>query len=697
MKMLIVGSDVLYVRELAEAARLSAPGTRVVNSYGVSEATIDTSYFERTALHLAPEGPAPIGRCFANQRLLVLDEAMRPTPVGVHGELYIGGDGVARGYLGRPDLTAERFVPDPWGEPGARLYRTGDRARFLADGNVEFLGRVDFQIKVRGFRVEPGEIEMALVEHPAVDKAVVVARNDGGADNRLVAYLVLDEQAAAGGTGRQEKAGKAPKKEKARRKRAPRGFLPPVMVPMLRAKATPAAAPTPETPETPEIAGRPEPEAPAGPARPATAAERELVVRTWNATAADYPRERSIVELLAEQVAARPQAVALDFEGAQLTYAELDLRAGRLARRLRRLGVGPGTLVGLAAERSLEMVVGLVGILQAGGAYLPLDPSYPGERLAFMAAEAGVRVLVAQERLIERLPEPLAAAMAEVVSLETTLATDEPSGTALAKPGPHDLAYVLYTSGSTGRPKGVAVEHRSVVRLVTGTDYADFSHREVFLQLAPVPFDASTLEIWGPLLNGGRLAIMPPETPSLDELAAAILRHGVTTLWVTTGLFHQMVDARLDSLVTARQILTGGDVLSVPHVNRMLAALPAGSVLLNCYGPTENTTFTTCHRMLPGGRIEGASVPIGRPIANSRVLRARPPTSSRCRAGVVGELYAGGDGVARGYVGRPELTAERFVPDPFGAPGSRLYRTGDLDALARPTARSSSSAAPTAR
>ncbi|HSF42757.1 MAG TPA: amino acid adenylation domain-containing protein, partial [Thermoanaerobaculia bacterium] len=373
-----------------------------------------------------------------------------------------------------------------------------------------------------------------------------------------------------------------------------------------------------------------------------------------------YPREATIHGLFAEQARLTPEAVAVVFGDETLTYAELHARAGCLAARLAALGVGPDVPVGLCAERSLDLIVAILGILEAGGAYVPLDPNYPADRLAFMLEDVAAPVLVVQERLLGLLPP----SDARVVLLES-LGSGAEEAVPAPPADPENLAYVLYTSGSTGQPKGVAVTHRNVVRLVKETDYARFGPDEVFLQLAPVSFDASTLEIWGPLLNGGRLVVFPPGPPSLPELGRALERHGVTTLWLTAGLFHQMVEENLPGLRPVRQLLAGGDVLSPDPVRRVLEELP-GTVLVNGYGPTENTTFTCCHSMTDPAEV-GATVPIGRPIANTSVYL------------IDGELYAGGDGLARGYFNRPDLTAERFVPDPVsGRAGERLYRTGDL-------------------
>ncbi len=399
--------------------------------------------------------------------------------------------------------------------------------------------------------------------------------------------------------------------------------------------------------------------------------ERMQVLETWNRTAADFPREATVHGLFDEQAMRTPEAVAVVHGDERLTYHDLARRSERLAHRLLALGVRSEERVGLCSGRSLEMITALVGILKTGAAYLPLDPSSPPERLAWMLADAGATVLLAERRLLNgsEVPGDL-----RVLWLEDLEAGDEPPALPLPQVPATSLAYVMYTSGSTGKPKGVAVTHRNVIRLVRGADYASMGPEQAWLQFAPVSFDAATLEIWAPLLNGGRLVLFPGEKPSLDELGRAIGRFGVTSLWLTAGLFHQMVDHELESLRPLRQLLAGGDVVSPVHARRALEALP-GLALIDGYGPTEGTTFTCTWRMTDPRQV-GAAVPIGAPIANARVYvldgRMQPVP-----VGVAGELWIGGEGLARGYLGRPDLTAERFVPDPFGRAGERLYRTGD--------------------
>jgi amino acid adenylation domain-containing protein len=405
-------------------------------------------------------------------------------------------------------------------------------------------------------------------------------------------------------------------------------------------------------------------------------AERHQLVAEWNDTASGFP-ERTLHGLFAEQAAARPDAVAVSWEVGEMSYGELDRRSGEIARHLRRLGVSIDARVALVVERSPEMVAALLGILKAGGGYLPLDPSYPRERLALLLADAAPAAVVGPRHLLAALPPGTVPRLA----LEDTFAEATEGDTAplCADVPPASLAYVLYTSGSTGTPKGVEVSHRAVVRLVRDTAYAAFGPGEIFLQLSPMSFDLATFEIWGPLLNGGRLALLPPGPFTVAGLYAAVERHRVTTIWLTSGLFHLAVEEGLAPLGGLRQLVAGGDVLSRPHVLRALEALPEVD-LINGYGPTENTTFSTTHRLRDGLPAGEPSVPIGRPIAASRAY-VLDPSLTLLPAGCVGELYVGGAGVARGYLGRPALTAERFLPDPFSADPrgeDRLYRTGDL-------------------
>jgi amino acid adenylation domain-containing protein len=371
--------------------------------------------------------------------------------------------------------------------------------------------------------------------------------------------------------------------------------------------------------------------------------------------------------------------VALVCGDQQLTYGELDRRSDQIARYLQSHGVSRGGRVGLYSQRSMDAVAAILGILKAGAAYVPFDPSYPPKLLRFVYEDCAPALMLVQSSL-------LGAGGTQfwdggLHDLHGAARAPEAQGDAptLPKTGPEDLAYVMYTSGSTGHPKGVLIPHRGVVRLVIDNTFAAMGPDQVHLQLAPLAFDASTFEIWGALLNGGRLAILPAPYPSLDEIAQSISHHGVTTLWLTAGLFHLMVDHRLEGLAPLRQLIAGGDVLSPSHIVRAQAGLPLCQ-LINGYGPTENTTFTCCYRIPRDAAAVVATprpIPIGTPIAHTEVYildESRQPVTD----GQEGELYAGGAGLALGYLNRDELTAERFVTDPFDASGrGKLYRTGD--------------------
>ncbi len=402
-----------------------------------------------------------------------------------------------------------------------------------------------------------------------------------------------------------------------------------------------------------------------------TDTERRRMCVEWNDTARAYPL-RCVHELFEAQAARRPDALAVVDEATRLTYGELNRRANRLARRLRERGVGRDTPVGVCMERAPEMIVAWLAILKAGGAYVPLDPADPPARLAFMATDTGLHLVVTQSRIAGIV----AGAGMDIVCVDTL--TDEGSGVSEENPAwesaPDDLAYVMYTSGSTGRPKGVEITHRGIVRLLFGVDYATFNAEQIWLQLAPPGFDLSTLEVWGALLHGARCVLFPERVPTARQLSAVIRTHQVNALWLTASLFNAVLDEAPQTLAPIAQLLIGGEALSVAHVRRALAALPT-TRLVNGYGPTESTTFACCYE-IPRALPEGLpSIPIGRPIGNTRVYvldeRLEPVP-----VGVPGELYIGGDGLARGYRHRPELTRERFIAAP-SVGEARLYRTGD--------------------
>jgi amino acid adenylation domain-containing protein len=381
-----------------------------------------------------------------------------------------------------------------------------------------------------------------------------------------------------------------------------------------------------------------------------------------------YP-QAAVPRLFEGQVRKRPDAVAVSMRSVRVSYADLDSRSNRLAHRLVALGAASETCVGLMLPRSVEAILAMLGILKSGAAYVPLDPAWPAERLNLLVADSGMRCMVTFRHYAAQVP----AGVVPVWADDFAGAGDESGPDVVI--APDTLACVLYTSGSTGKPKGVQVLHRGIVRLLFGVDYATFGPGEVLLNAAPLTFDAATFEIWGALLHGGCCAIFPEGPFSPRNFGAALREHGVTTLWLTSSLFNLLIDEAPEVLAGVRQLLTGGEALSVAHVRRALERLP-GAVLVNGYGPTEGTTFTCCYRIpreMPRGL---ASIPIGRPIANTEVYildeRGEPVP-----AGAAGELYIGGDGVARGYANREDLTRERFLLNRFTRRG-KLYRSGDL-------------------
>jgi amino acid adenylation domain-containing protein len=401
-----------------------------------------------------------------------------------------------------------------------------------------------------------------------------------------------------------------------------------------------------------------------------TKAERHQILVEWNATQRAFPANACIHHLFEQQVERTPHAVAVMYEGAQLTYAELNAQANRLAHYLRQLGVGPEVLVGLCMERSLEMVVGLLGILKAGGAYVPLDPSYPTERVAFMLADAQVPVLVTQESLASRLP----TSGTKVVCLDAdaSLLAEYDQTNLASLSTAENLAYVIYTSGSTGRPKGVQVLHRGVVNfLLSMREQPGLTADDILLAVTTLSFDIAALELFLPLLVGARLVIASRETAvNGAALAEMMARAGATVMQATPVTWRLLLEAGWTGNPPLK-LLCGGEALPLDLAQQLLSK---GASLWNLYGPTETTIWSTICQIKPGVN----KITIGGPIANTQIYLL-DASLQPVPIGVPGELYIGGAGLARGYLNRPELTAERFVSHPFSTePGARLYRTGDL-------------------
>ncbi|HEX9984879.1 MAG TPA: non-ribosomal peptide synthase/polyketide synthase [Thermoanaerobaculia bacterium] len=383
--------------------------------------------------------------------------------------------------------------------------------------------------------------------------------------------------------------------------------------------------------------------------------------------------DAAIHELFEAQVLRAPGAVALVRDGETLTYAEVNERANQLAHLLLAKGVNRGELVGLRAERTFDNIIATLAVLKAGAAYLPLDPGYPAERSRFMLEDGGVRILLTQATLLDSTPGNVEAIVLETPGLTAGQPRTNPSLNA----GTGDLAYVMYTSGSTGKPKGVMVEHRGVVRLVINNHYVPLDGRTRILQIASCAFDAATFEIWGSLLNGGRLVLYPDTLIDLTVLNRELDGHGITTIFLTTGLFEQWSHL-LPRSGSLQHVLTGGEVMSPAAVARVYAAMPDVTIS-NVYGPTENTTFTTFYPIARDTDFTQA-VPLGHAI-NGTTVHVLDAAGNPLPHGAIGELCVGGAGLARGYRNRPELTAEKFIEMATGRRpqvATRLYRTGDL-------------------
>ena len=394
-------------------------------------------------------------------------------------------------------------------------------------------------------------------------------------------------------------------------------------------------------------------------------------MRKSNQTHLDYPRHLCVQQLLEERAQQNPNNIAIEFQGRTLTYAELDARTNQLAHHLRRLGVRAETLVGVCLERSLEMVLALIGVLKAGGAYVPLDPSHPSDRIKYVLDDAHVKLLLTQDSQVEYLPRTAA----DLVCLDPDWRSleNEDSGPIASEVTPQNLAYVIYTSGSTGRPKGVQLQHSSVVNfLCSMRREPGMTAEDVLVTVTTTSFDMAVLELYLPLVVGARMVVAPLEATYDGRLLKQLLEQSGASMFQATPATWRIVLESGWQGNPKLKVLVGGEAVSADLAREL--GLRCGSVW-NMYGPTETTVWSSLYHVQG---TEDKVVPIGKPIANTTFYildENRQPVAD----GVVGELYIGGEGLARGYFERDELTAEKFVADPFTSwPGARMYRTGDL-------------------
>ncbi|HFC11642.1 MAG TPA: amino acid adenylation domain-containing protein, partial [Anaerolineae bacterium] len=403
----------------------------------------------------------------------------------------------------------------------------------------------------------------------------------------------------------------------------------------------------------------------------ASAAEIAQFAR-WNATDRPFPATMAVAQVFEQQVERDPTATALVFAGERLSYAELNTQANQLAHELIARGESAESIIPIYLTRSFGLIIAMLAINKIGAAYLPLDSNMPAERIRHMLNDCAAEIVITDSTLAAQLP----TTAIELVLLDPNWqqTVDTPSHN-LPPASADNIAYVMYTSGSTGQPKGVRVTQQGITRLVKNTNFMTFSPTDRFLQFGATAFDASTWEIWGALLNGAALYLYPAIPLDLALLAQFIEAQQITSIFLTAGLFHQIVDHHLASLHSLRYLLAGGDVVSVAHVERVRQSLP-NTTIINGYGPTENTTFTACYCVPKTGDL-GASLSIGRPIANTKIYILDPQLRP-VAIGVTGQLYTSGAGLARGYLNRPDLTAKHFIDNPFSNDGSKLYATGDL-------------------
>ena len=678
LQLLIIGSDSCRAGEFKKLVSRFGHKMRIINSYGVTEATVDTSFYEGALKNIQSEGIVPIGKPLPNMKCYILDNDMDMLPIGAVGELFIGGKGVARGYINNNELTRQRFSPDPF-MPGQRIYKSGDRARWLPDGNIEFLGRIDHQVKIRGYRIEPGEIEKHLLLHERIKDTIVIDKKDKSGEKYLCAYIVTRGKCSVSLL------------RKYLLQKLPDFMVPSHFVTLEQLPLTPNgkidrnALPEPligsrtliyiteemlnsvEVPSTKKEKELAEFTQTADEKKPLDIEERKKIVESFNDTAAEYPADKVIHQLFEEQVEKTPENVALVYEGLHLTYCRFNSQSNGLARRLKTRGVKAGSIVGLMVERSMDMIIGILGIFKAGGAFMPIDPEAPEERKIYMMKEAGSTILLVNSS------KKITTFASDTIHLDDEEVDERDIPNGIVVSGPTDLSHVLYTSGTTGKPKGVLLQNNSVVNLMKSVgDIISYKESDHIISLTPFTFDVFNAESILPLTKGAKVIIGSQEVVLDYRLAASMIeKHCITIVYSAPSVLQRMVsDPESSGCFSAlRYLLTAGEALLEKLHGELVTKM--GGKIYDLYGPTETTIYSTAKDVSGQGPLS-----IGKPLYNTRIYILDKANSAQ-PIGVMGELCIGGIGVARGYLNSPELTGEKFILNPFDE-GDSIYKTGDL-------------------
>lgn len=665
---IVAGGEAL-TKDLAH--KILARSKSLWNIYGPTETTV----FSICKKISADDEIISLGRPIHNTQIYFLDENLNQVNTGDLGEIFIGGAGVSKGYINNPSLNQERFLSiNLDGNTETTLYRTGDLGKVLADGNIQYYGRIDNQVKIRGYRIELGEIEENLATQANIKNAVVKAVEIQEGNKQLIAYVVPQNYQADENYQEDIKGWKA-----ALSKVLPGFMIPAHFYLMEQLPYSPnGKIARNELPifwnnhqEKATESGQLDEQMLNDMGISTSNALNASALNKLNNTQVCYPREKTLDKFLTETAQAYPNNIAVSTLQKQLNYRQLDEQSSQFANYLKSKGIKSGATVGLAFDRSVEMVVALIGIIKCGATYLPIDPAFPAERIAYMLKDAGAEVLITEENY--------AAAYqinAQILLKETIFEVLPTLSTAFSEDFSADqLLYILHTSGSTGKPKGVKISHYNLVNvLLCLKDRLAITPEDKWLAVSTISFDIAEVEIFLPLITGAEVKIADKdEIRNAEKLVWYINTQNITFMQATPYSWQMVLDAGWNTQNNLK-VLCCGEQLAKDLAHNLLNL--AGEVW-NLYGPTETTVFSTLHKL----SLDDQQITIGTPVSNTQIYFLDEHLQ-QVEAGEIGEMFIAGDGVSKGYINKDELTQERFIPnviDPHG--GEILYKTGDLGRL----------------